>query len=79
MANEQEKPKDHENDHQDLSKENIGNEPEAQTEGDPESPYRLKGLDDKRPEDEDIEKGWTVHSNTSRGPQDLKEDDDEPA
>lgn len=89
MANEQEKPKEHQddvekairdvhqNDHQDLSKENLGNEPEEQTEGDPESPYRLKGLDDKRPEDEHIKKGWTVDSNTSRGPQELDDDEGE--
>lgn len=86
MDNEQDKSKEQqddvekairsvaENDHQDLAKENIGNEPEEQTEGDPESPYRLKGLDDKRPEDSDIKKGWTVDSNTSRGPEDLNEE-----
>ncbi|MET1055470.1 MAG: hypothetical protein ABWY16_09190 [Pedobacter sp.] len=54
-----------ENKHQDLSQENIGNEPEEQTSGDPESPYKLKGLEDKRPESDNIEKGWTVDSDTS--------------
>ena len=58
--------------HQDLGQENIGLEPEEKTEGDPDSPYKLKGLDDKRPESGDIEKGWTVDSNTSRSPDDQK-------
>jgi hypothetical protein len=67
------------NDHQDLAKENLGNEAEEQPPGDPDNPYRLKGMDDKRPEDSSIKKGWTVDSNTSRNPQDLatSEDDDE--
>lgn len=61
-----------ENKHQDLSQENIGIEPEEQEAGDPDSPYKLKGLDDKRPESDNIDKGWTVDSNTSRGPEDQK-------
>lgn len=61
-----------ENNGQDLSQENIGNEPEERNEGDPESPYKLKGLDDKRPESDDIKKGWTVDSNTSGSPDDNK-------
>ena len=60
-----------ENKHQDLSKENLGNEPEEQPAGDKQNPYRLEGYDDKRPESKEIEKGWTIDSNTSRGPQDL--------
>jgi hypothetical protein len=59
------------NKHQDLSKENLGNEPEETGKGDPDSPYKLKNtLDDKRPEDNTIKKGWTVDFNTSRDPQD---------
>lgn len=61
-----------ENKHQDLSQENIGNEPEEQQSGDPDSPFKLKGLEDKRPESENIEKGWTVDSNTSRNPDEQK-------
>jgi hypothetical protein len=60
-----------ENDHQDLAKENLGNEATEQPPGDPDNPYRMEGMDDKRPEDASIKKGWTVDSNTSRGPQDL--------
>jgi hypothetical protein len=60
-----------ENDHQNLAKENLGNEPEEQPAGNPDNPYRMEGMDDKRPENSSIEKGWTVDSNTSRGPQDL--------
>ncbi|WP_367868541.1 hypothetical protein [Pedobacter sp. WC2423] len=71
MNNESEKQPDHKNEHQDLSKEHLGNEPEEQTEGDPDSPYRLKGLEDKRPEDSNIKKGWAVDSNTSRRPQET--------
>jgi hypothetical protein len=56
------------NTHQDLSQENIGTEPEEQVSGDPDSPYKLKGLDDKRPESGNIKKGWTVDSDTSTGP-----------
>jgi hypothetical protein len=63
-----------ENKHQDLAKENIGIEPEEQQAGNPDSPYKLKGLDDKRPESADIEKGWTVDSNTSRNPDDIKKE-----
>jgi hypothetical protein len=59
------------NDHQDLAKENLGIEAEEQPPGNPENPKRMKGFDDKRPEDSTIQKGWTVDSNTSRGPQDL--------
>lgn len=59
------------NEHQDLEKENLGIEPEEQEDGDPSSPFKLKGFDDKRPEDKDIRKGWTVDSNTSRGAEDL--------
>ena len=62
------------NEHQDLSKENLGNEPEEKNDGDTESPYKLKNtLDDKRPEDDSIKKGWTVDSNTSRDPKDQNE------
>ena len=57
---------------QDLSRENIGHEPEEQQKGNSDSPYKLKGLDDKRPESDEIEKGWTVDSNTSRGPAELE-------
>lgn len=60
-----------ENKHQDLAKENLGTEPEEQPEGDPDSPYRMEGFDDKRPQDNSIEKGWTVDSNTSRDPEDI--------
>jgi len=60
-----------ENDHQDLSKENLGNEPEENKTGNPDSKYKLEGYDDKRPESKEIKKGWTVDSNTSRGPEDL--------
>jgi hypothetical protein len=60
------------NEHQDLSQENIGNEPEEQQEGDPNSEYKLKGYEDKRPENPAIKKGWTVDSNTSRNREDLK-------
>ena len=68
----------HANEHQDLGKENIGNEPEEQGEGDPDSPYKLKHtLDDKRPEDSSIKKGWTVDSNTSRGFEDQKDTESE--
>jgi hypothetical protein len=64
------------NDHNDLARENLGNEPEETQQGDPDSPYKLKRtLDDKRPEDSGIRKGWNVDSNTSRGPQDLQTDD----
>ncbi|RZK38141.1 MAG: hypothetical protein EOO90_23260 [Pedobacter sp.] len=59
-----------ENDHQDLSKENLGIEPE-EDKGDAKSKYKLDGFDDKRPENKEIKKGWTVDSNTSRGPEDL--------
>ncbi|SOD14064.1 hypothetical protein [Pedobacter xixiisoli] len=59
-----------ENKHQDLIKENLGNEPEEQTEGQ-DNKYKLEGYEDKRPEDPSIKKGWTVDSNTSRGPQDI--------
>jgi len=56
-----------------LENENIGLEDQEKQEGDPQSPYKLKHtLDDKRPEDSGIEKGWTVDSNTSRGPEDLQ-------
>jgi hypothetical protein len=59
---------------QDLSKENLGNEPEEKAKGDPNSPYKLnETLDDKRPEDDSIKKGWSVDSNTSRNPEDQKE------
>jgi len=59
---------------QNLGKENIGLEQEEKQKGDPNSPYKLKHtLDDKRPEDSSIEKGWTVDSNTSRGSEDLNE------
>jgi hypothetical protein len=51
------------NEHQDLSKENLGNEPEEQSKQ-PDSPYKLKGYEDKRPESKEIKKGWTVDSNT---------------
>lgn len=66
-----------ENRHQDLAKENIGIEPEEQQEGQPGSPYKLKGLEDKRPESADIEKGWTIDSNTSRNPDDNKQENTE--
>lgn len=59
-----------ENEHQDLSKENLGNEPEEQTEGQ-NNKYKLEGYEDKIPEDLTIKKGWTVDSKTSRGPQDI--------
>jgi hypothetical protein len=82
MENRKEKGKDNldsalkdvrENKHQDLGKENLGNEPEEKSHGEPESPYKLrKTLDDKRPEDSSIEKGWTVDSNTSRNADDQK-------
>jgi len=63
----------HENKHQNLGKENLGNEPEEKAGGDPESPYKFKKtLDDKRPEDNSIKKGWTVDSNTSRNADDHK-------
>lgn len=65
------------NDHQDLAKEKLGNEPEEKNKGDNDSPYKLKKtLDDKRPEDSSIEKGWTVDSNTSRGPESEKDNFD---
>jgi len=61
------------NEHQDLDKEHLGNEPEEKKKGDPDSPHKLKKtLDDKRPEDSSIEKGWTVDSNTSRNADDHK-------
>lgn len=64
------------NKHQNLAAENVGFEPEETERGNLDSPYKLKHtLDDKRPEDSGIEKGWTVDSNTSRGPQDQKSDD----
>jgi hypothetical protein len=66
-----------ENKHQDLSKENLGIEPEEQPEGDPNNPYRLEGFDDKRPESDEIEKGWTVDSNTGRGVDDISRKDSE--
>jgi hypothetical protein len=56
--------------HQDLAKENLGNEPEEQPEGNPDSPHRLTSLEDKRPDDDSIKKGWSIDSDTSRGPQD---------
>ena len=59
-----------ENKHQDLGKENLGNEPEEQNEGQ-DNKYKLEGYEDKRPENPSIKKGWTVDSNTSRGPQDI--------
>ena len=59
-----------ENKYQDLSKENLGTEPEEQT-GDPNSKYKMEGFDDKRPASDEIEKGWTVDSDTSRSPEDL--------
>ena len=65
-----------ENEHQDLAQENLGIEPEEQPKGDPNNPYRLEGFDDKRPEDKNIEKGWTVDSNTSRGRKELGGSDD---
>lgn len=73
MNNESEKQPAHKNEHQDLSREHLGYEPEEQTEGDPDSPYRLKSLEDKRPEDSNIKKGWTVDSNTSRRSQETDE------
>jgi hypothetical protein len=81
MENQEEKSKElnnalksiHENEHQDLGKENLGNEPEEREKGQPDSPHKLKKtLDDKRPEDSSIKKGWTVDSNTSRNPEDHK-------
>lgn len=60
------------NKHQDLSQENIGTEPEEQQSADAGSPYKLKGLEDKRPQSDNIEKGWTVDSNTSTSPDDQK-------
>lgn len=67
---------DKKNGGQDLAAENIGFEPEETENGDPDSPYKLKHtLDDKRPEDSSIKKGWAVDSNTSRGPQDYQSDD----
>jgi hypothetical protein len=56
--------------HQDLAKENLGNEPEEQPEGNADSPNRLTSLEDKRPDDDSIKKGWSIDSDTSRGPQD---------
>ena len=64
----------HKNEHQDLGKEDLGIEPKYQPAGDPNNPHRLTGFDDKRPESDDIEKGWTVDSNTSRNPEDLSTD-----
>lgn len=67
--------KDPGNARQNLAKENLGNEPEERQKGNPESSYKLqKTLDDKRPEDTSIKKGWTVDSNTSRGPQEQRDD-----
>ncbi|RYE58870.1 MAG: hypothetical protein EOP48_02500 [Sphingobacteriales bacterium] len=75
MENKQHPNDDKQEQHNDLARENLGNEPEEMQEGNPESPYKLKHtLDDKRPEDGSIEKGWDVDSNTSRGPEDLKND-----
>lgn len=64
------------NERQNLEKENIGYESEEMGHGDPDSPYKLKHtLDDKRPENSDIKKGWNVDSNASRNPQDLKSEE----
>lgn len=64
------------NGHQNLARENIGFEKEETEMGNPDSPYKLKhSLDDKRPQDSTIKKGWAVDSDTSRGPQDLQSDD----
>ena len=60
-----------ENNHQDLSKENLGNEPEEDQAPDPNSKYKMRGYDDKRPESDEIEKGWTADSNTGRNPDDV--------
>ena len=64
----------HQNQHQDLGKEDMGIEPQYQPAGDPDNPHRLRGFDDKRPESGEIKKGWTVDSNTSRNPEDLSTD-----
>ncbi|WP_432712353.1 hypothetical protein [Pedobacter sp.] len=52
--------------------EKIGNEEEEKKQNADKSDLKLKGLDDKRPADEDLPKGWTPDSDTSRGPEDLK-------
>jgi hypothetical protein len=59
------------NEHQDLSQENFGNEPEEQADTNTDSEHKLEGYEDKRPESSNIKKGWTVDSNTSRSPEDL--------
>jgi hypothetical protein len=52
--------------------EKLGNEEQQQNSKEPKEDLKLKGLDDKRPADPDLPKGWTPDSDTSRGPQDKE-------
>jgi hypothetical protein len=52
--------------------EKLGNEEQEDNKNKPKSDLKLKGLDDKRPDDPDLPKGWTPDSDTSGGPQDNK-------
>ena len=59
-----ENPKHH------VGDEKLGHEDRKDKKGD-KSDLKLKGLDDKRPSDSNLEKGWSPDSDTSRGPEDL--------
>ena len=59
-----------ENDKHHAGDEKLGHEDIAHNKKE-KSDLKLKGLDDKRPADPNLKKGWTPDSDTSRGPQDL--------
>lgn len=59
-----------ENDKHHVGDEKLGHEGKKEQKQD-KSDLKLKGLDDKRPSDPNLEKGWTPDSDTSRGPEDL--------
>lgn len=51
--------------------EKLGNE-DQKDQQESHSDLKLKGLDDKRPADTNLPKGWGPDSDTSRGPEDQK-------
>jgi hypothetical protein len=60
-----------ENEKHHVGEEKLGHEEKKDNKED-KSDLKLKGLEDKRPDDPNLEKGWGPDSDTSRGPEDLQ-------
>ena len=53
-----------------VGDEKLGNENQTQEQRDSKSDLKLTSLEDKRPADPDLPKGWSPDSDTSRGKDD---------